>query len=126
MHTLEADGQPSVTAKLSNAIVQVVKQHTGRGPTRARTVIAGDFVACVMHDTLTTAEQTLVDAGRAEDVLLTRKQLQGAMRESVIGVVENLTGRKVIAFMSDNNIDPDMAVEAFVLEPAAENGAGGS
>jgi hypothetical protein len=26
--------------------------------------------------------------------------------------------RKVVAFMSDNHIDPDYAAEVFVLEPA--------
>jgi uncharacterized protein YbcI len=31
--------------------------------------------------------------------------------------IEELTGRKVIGFMSDNHIDPDLAVEVFVLEP---------
>jgi uncharacterized protein YbcI len=29
-------------------------------------------------------------------------------------------GRKVVGFMSDNHIDPDLAVEVFVLEPLAE------
>jgi hypothetical protein len=33
--------------------------------------------------------------------------------------VEALTGRKVIAFMSDNHVEPDMAVEIFVVEPLA-------
>jgi uncharacterized protein YbcI len=31
--------------------------------------------------------------------------------------IEELTGRKVIGFMSDNHLDPDLAVEVFVLEP---------
>jgi hypothetical protein len=31
--------------------------------------------------------------------------------------VEKLTDRKVIAFMSDNHIDPDLGIESFVLEP---------
>jgi hypothetical protein len=30
--------------------------------------------------------------------------------------VEEITGRKVIAFLSDNHLDPDIAVESFVLE----------
>ena len=39
------------------------------------------------------------------------------MRESCSRRIEELTGRKVIGFMSDNYIDPDMAVEVFILEP---------
>jgi hypothetical protein len=33
--------------------------------------------------------------------------------------VEQITERQVIAFFSDNHIDPDMAVEGFVLAPQA-------
>ena len=39
------------------------------------------------------------------------------MRASCSREVERLTGRTVIGFMSDNHIDPDIAVEVFILEP---------
>ena len=39
------------------------------------------------------------------------------MRDDLVKVVEDALDRKVIAFMSTNHIDPDMAVEVFVLEP---------
>ena len=39
------------------------------------------------------------------------------MREDAIAKIEELTGRKVAAFMSANHIDPDLAAEVFVLEP---------
>jgi hypothetical protein len=32
---------------------------------------------------------------------------------------EELTARKVVGFMSDNHIDPDITVEVFILEPLA-------
>lgn len=41
------------------------------------------------------------------------------MRSDLIAVVEERTGRRVAAFMSDNHIDPDFAAEVFVLEPAS-------
>jgi hypothetical protein len=31
--------------------------------------------------------------------------------------VETITGRRVLAFMSNNHIDPNLAAELFVLEP---------
>jgi hypothetical protein len=34
-----------------------------------------------------------------------------------VGIVESVTGRKVRAFLSQNHIDPAIAVEMFVLEP---------
>lgn len=37
--------------------------------------------------------------------------------------VEDITGRTVIAFMSQVHFDPDMAAEVFVLAPQADDGA---
>jgi uncharacterized protein YbcI len=50
-------------------------------------------------------------------VLRTRRAFQSAMRKEAIAGIEELTGRTVRVFMSDNHIDPDVAVECFVLEP---------
>jgi uncharacterized protein YbcI len=97
--------------------VRILHARTGRGPTRARTTISGDLVVCVLEDTLTVGERTLVKAGQGQTVLDVRKRYQAAMRGDLTGMVEAHTGRKVIAFMSDNHIDPDAAIEAFVLEP---------
>jgi uncharacterized protein YbcI len=57
-------------------------------------------------------------------VLDMRHKFQEAMRPELVGAVEELTGRKVVAFMSDNHIDPDMAAEVFILDPEGEDGAG--
>jgi uncharacterized protein YbcI len=46
------------------------------------------------------------------------------MREDLVTAVEMIAERKVIAFMSDNHIDPDMAVEVFVLEAQDAEDAG--
>jgi hypothetical protein len=40
------------------------------------------------------------------------------MRDDLIAIVGRHLERTVIAFMSQNHIDPDLAVEVFVLEPA--------
>ena len=70
-----------------------------------------------MTDTLTRGERTLVAAGESEAVLDLRRRWQRVMRDSCSRKIEQLTGRKVIGFMSDNHIDPDIAVEVFILEP---------
>jgi len=84
---------------------------------RARSYYDGDLVAIVLQDTLTRGERSLVGSGEGELVLRTRRAFQSAMREEAIAGVEELTGRKVLAFMSDNHLDPDVAVESFVLVP---------
>ena len=101
---------------ISNDVVRVLYAQTGRRPARARTTITGDLVVCLLYDTLTVAERTLVDAGHTQAVLDTRKLYQQAMRPALSAAVETHTGRRVVAFMSDNNIDPDTAIEAFILE----------
>jgi uncharacterized protein YbcI len=106
-----------IAAAISNEVVRILHAQTGRGPTQARTTISGDLVACVLHDTLTVGERTLVNNGQAQTVLDVRKQYQAAMRTDLVAAIETHTGRKVIAFMSDNNIDPDTGIEAFLLEP---------
>jgi uncharacterized protein YbcI len=73
-----------------------------------------------MQDTMTKVERMLVESGKAELVLNIRREFQGTMSDDLIAAVELNMERKVIAFMSDDRVDPDMAVEVFVLEPLAE------
>jgi len=103
---------------ISTAAVQLLHEYTGRGPTKAKTLINDDVVTILLADTLTTGERKLVDSGRADRVLELRHDYQLTMREDLIGIIERQLARKVIAFMSQNHIDPDLAVEVFVLEPA--------
>jgi uncharacterized protein YbcI len=107
----------SVSAEISNALVKLVREYTGRGPTKARTSIRDDTVVVLLQDSLLKAEHQLVQRGKTDLVLQMRHEFQRAMRPAMTAVVEGALGRKVIAFMSDNHIDPDMAVEVFVLEP---------
>ena len=118
-----ANGQ-SLTAAISSAVVGVVREYTGRGPTKARTSIRDNVLVVLLEDTLTKGERALVRNGRAEKVLDIRKEFQEAMREEFIAKVSQLTGRTVVAMMSTNNIDPDLAVELFVLDGHVREGNG--
>jgi uncharacterized protein YbcI len=95
------------------------REYNGRGATTARTLIQRNYVIALLEDIYTPVERTLLDAGEREAVKETRQKFQLAMRERFIGAVEDIMGRKVIAFMSQVHFDPDMAVEVFVLEPEA-------
>ena len=107
----------TVAADISRGAVHLLREYTGRGPTKARTVISKDVVAIVLADTLTKGERSLVSMGEREHVLHTRRHLQQVMRHDLVGLVEKLTGRDVEAFFSDNHIDPDYGVEFFLLDP---------
>jgi uncharacterized protein YbcI len=104
---------------ISTSTVQLLHQYTGRGPTKAKTIINQDLVTVLLADTLTTGERKLVDTGRSDKVLQLRHEYQLVMRDELVALVERQLDRKVIAFMSQNHIAPDYAVEVFVLEPAA-------
>jgi uncharacterized protein YbcI len=102
---------------ISTAAVQLLHEYTGRGPTKAKTMINEELVTIVLADTLTTGERRLVDNGLSDRVLQLRHDYQMTMRDDLVAIVERQLDRKVIAFMSQNHIDPDLAVEVFVLEP---------
>jgi uncharacterized protein YbcI len=106
-----------VTGEISREAVGVLREYTGRGPTRARTMISQDVVTVLLADTLTKGERRLAENGHAERILELRHDFQQVMREDLIAIIERHLGRQVIAFMSQNHIDPDFAVEVFVLEP---------
>ena len=110
-------GAGSLAAAISNSVVHQLSEYTGRGPTKARTYLYDDLVSVVVQDTLTKAERRLVTDGRADVVLTTRKAYQDTMRTDLVAAVESLTGRHVLAFFSDNHIEPDMALESFLLAP---------
>jgi uncharacterized protein YbcI len=108
-----------LAADISNTVVKALARTTGRGPTQAKTTLGDNGVFVVLQDSLTVGEQTLTAAGHGQAVLDLRRRWQGVMEVDVSHELEELTGRKVIGFMSDNHIDPDLAVEVFVLEPLA-------
>src|ERR1700740_613152 len=108
----------AMTAAISNSMVGLLHRYTGRGPTRARTTIGEDIIVCVMGATLTKGEQSLVKDGKAAVVLHSRRAFQDTIQHDAISAVQELCGRRVVAFMSNNHIDPDLAVEVFILDPA--------
>jgi uncharacterized protein YbcI len=111
-------GSPALA--ISNLTVRLLSEFTGRGPTKARTYIQDDLVTIVLRDTLTKAERQLAAADRMALVLDTRRTFQEIMAEPLVTGVEEILGRTVLAFLSANHVDPDVAIESFLLEP---NGA---
>jgi uncharacterized protein YbcI len=119
-YTTGGSGNGAVTAQISTAAVRLLHEYTGRGPTKARTTVTPELCVILFADGLTKAERNLVAAGNEDLVLNVRKQFQRTMQEDLVGVVEEHTGQRVLAFMSDNSIDPDMGAEVFVLEREPE------
>jgi uncharacterized protein YbcI len=119
IHTLTG-GQ--LNAALSRAVVQLHNQYLGRGPTKGHAFHRGNVVVVILEDTLTRAERSLVDGGKDEVVREMRRQLLATMRRDLIGAVEELTERRVVSLLADNDIAPDIAAEVFVPDRALPAG----
>lgn len=104
-------------SSLANAMVRLYADAYGRGPTKAKTYWTEDVITIVLEDIWTTTERTLLEGGQAEHVHTTRRLFQEIKRAEFVGAVEELTGRSVKAFLSQANLDPNLAVEVFILHP---------
>ena len=118
------DPSGSTSAAISDAAVRVLREYTGRGPTKVRTIMGRDMAVILMGDTLTKAERSLVESGDEPLVHDIRHRFQMTMRDDLVEIVEKCTGRIVAAFMSANHFNPDLAAEIFVLEPVTEEPTG--
>jgi uncharacterized protein YbcI len=114
--TLRAKPPAAPSLKISNAVSRLHKQYVGRGPTNARTTIDGDLVVCLIEGGYTQAEQTLAENDNADVVVAGRLGLQDAMSEAMIEAVQATLGRRVLSFMSANDLRRNLQVEVFVLD----------
>ena len=104
--------------ELSNAMVRLYKELFGRGPTKARTHFAGpDLIVSSLECSLTRIERLMVDADEYERLRDLRMHFQHLNEEQFVGTVEQITGRKVRAFVSGIDTKRDVSAELFYLEP---------
>jgi uncharacterized protein YbcI len=115
-----------LNAAITSAIVGIHTAHLGRGPRTASTFYKDNVVVTIMHDVMTQAEKTLAQNAHADAVTSMRHLFQNTMRPDFTAAIERLTGRKVIAFISGNNTDPDIASELFILDRPINPTASGS
>jgi uncharacterized protein YbcI len=114
--TAPPTSRPALT-EISNAAVALHRDHFGRGPGAAKSYVTDDVVICVLHDIFTPVERTLIDAGEADHVRKTRAIHQVALEETYKQRMAEVVGRPVTAYMSTIHIEPDLAVEVFMLGP---------
>lgn len=114
----------ALVSQLSREIVQLHARLYGRGPTKARSYLHSNYAACILEEIFTTAERTLIDAGSREHVQDTRKKFQDAVESEFVEIVERITGRKIRVFMSQVDVDANMALEFFLFEEEGDGEAG--
>jgi uncharacterized protein YbcI len=113
------EGEPKalgeIRATISSEIVRLQAEYYGKGPTKAKTYILDDVVVVVLEETFTRAEKTLVGRGEGDAIQHIRRRFQQQMAQEFVSVVEQATGRRVRAFLSDTDMTEDVSVETFLL-----------
>jgi uncharacterized protein YbcI len=114
-------GGGRLLSAISTGFVQLLREHYGRGPLKAKTYALDDIVVCVMRGSgFTPLEQTMMNAGDGKRVIAMRENFQDMMAERYKDMIEKLTGRKVLAFLSQAHIEPDITIEVFFVDRPLE------
>ena len=116
MAPTEGPSGGELNAAVTRALVGIHTEYLGRGPKSASTFHHGNVLVTLMNDVLTHAEKSLAQVQQVDAVNHMRHLFQGTMEGDFRLAVERLTGRKVIAFISGNHIEPDIAAELFILD----------
>jgi len=112
----EPEGYPGHLAAISREIVVLLKNLTGRGPTKAKTYIHEDCVVLLLREGHTRSEETMFQAGGGRGVAQGRVDMSETIRAPLIEVIERHTSREVVGFMSSSQQDPDLLSFVFVLD----------
>jgi uncharacterized protein YbcI len=113
----EVEPRGEQLAEISEAIVGILREYYGRGPTKAKTYMFDNYVVTVLQDILTTVEHTLVERGHRDLVREVRITFQEAVADRFMEAVAEATGRRVTAYHSQVAFTPAVGFEIFVLEP---------
>ena len=104
---------------ISTAIVGILHDHYGRGPMKAKTYALDDIIVVVMRGSgFTPLEKTIMDSGNPDRVIEMREEFQRVMALRYRETIEELTGRRVVAFLSQAHVEPDITVEMFFIDGA--------
>ena len=103
---------------VTDAMVELHERYHHRAPVTAKTLLLGnDLIACLLGGVYTDVEKTMIELQRTTIVQETRSAFQNAMQHKFIAVIEGLSGRDVLAFVSNHHVGPDMEIELFMLKP---------
>ena len=102
---------------ISTSIVGILREHYGRGPMKAKTYALDDIIVVVMRGSgFTALEQTIMDSGEPDRVIAMREDFQRVMAERYKQTIEELTDRRVLAFLSQAHVEPDITMEIFFVD----------
>jgi uncharacterized protein YbcI len=105
---------------VTDAMVGLHERYHHRAPVTAKTLMLGDdLIACVLGGVYTDVEKTMIELQHTTIVQETRSAFQNAMQHKFIAAIQELSGRDVMAFVSNHHVGPDIEIELFMLRPPA-------
>jgi uncharacterized protein YbcI len=110
-----------VLRDISAGMTRLYREHFGREPETVETHFASpNLLICVLYNSLTPVERTLRDVGETQRLRDLRMILQYSAEFQFRAVVETVTGRRVVGFMSGIDVNLDESCEVFTLAPEAD------
>ena len=112
---MSATRDSSIREELANGIVRFYADKFGRGPTQARSYVEDTHATVLLGDVQTTVERTLTAHGHDVLVREMRRCVKAAFRDEIVEVVEQVTGRQVVAMHSDHDPASNTSVYVFLF-----------
>ena len=109
---------PTLTDRISAAMVELYAAFYAHDRTTAVTYINDKVIVCVLENILTKSEDVLLAAGARGQVIDGRVAFQTETEDEFTAAIEQLTHRRVVAFLSANQTTPGVACELFFLDAA--------
>jgi uncharacterized protein YbcI len=104
-------------AAISRSMAGLQREHYGRESTKVNAYAIQDMIVVVSRSKhLTPLERSMVDGGEPERVLALRAEFARVMAGRYTHTVQQVTGRTVVALLSQAHVDPDIVLEAFFLD----------
>jgi len=84
---------------------------------RAKTYALDDLIVVVMRGSgFTPLEKTIMESGEPDRVVEMREEFQRVMATRYKETIKELTGRNVVAFLSQAHVEPDITIEIFFVD----------
>lgn len=104
-------------AEISDSMVKLQREQTGRGPNQAHTYIVQDMVIVRMQEVLTPAERQLTGNPHGQSLVKQfHQQMHEIGRKHLEQIIESHTGCKVTSLHSDVSTKTGEQVSIYVLD----------
>jgi uncharacterized protein YbcI len=111
-----------IEAEISDAMVRLHREQTGRGPTQARTYIFEDMVVVRLQEVLTPAERQLTGNPHGQSLIKQfHQQMYEIARKALEQIVEQATGCHVLSIHNDVSTKTGEQVAIYVLDHNLES-----